>query len=156
MKERQEGIASNKAGQSQVWQRRQAAEVCSSKATASRRAPRGTIGASEAHSRQRRLKTRACMATTATSGVASAKNAVCKARGYRPIEGCVKKVRLKHGRDRERTRSCLTAGHSRDSIRPSARPTLTYRGKEKRQTENVCLTTVCGAPNVKEHRLHTH
>ena len=28
MKERQEGIASNKAGQSQVWQRRQEAEVC--------------------------------------------------------------------------------------------------------------------------------
>ena len=82
------------------------------------------------------------MATTATSGVASAKNAVCKARGYRPIEGRVKKVRLKHGRDRERTRSCLTAGHSRDSIRPSARPTLTYRGKEKRQTDNVHLTTV--------------
>ena len=95
------------------------------------RAPRCTIGASEAWSRQRRLKTRACMATTATSGVASAKNAVCKARGYRPIEGRVKKVRLKHGRDRERTRSCLTAGHSRDSSRPSARPTITYRGKEK-------------------------
>ena len=81
------------------------------------------------------------MATTATSGVASAKNAACKARGYRPIEGRVKKVRLKHGRDRERTRSCLTAVHSRDSIRPSARPTLTSRGKEKRQTSRSCILT---------------
>ena len=113
----------------------------SSKATASRRAPRCTICASEARSRQRRLKTRACMATTATSGVALAKNAVCKARGYRPIEGRVKKDRLKHGRDSERTRSCLTAGHGRDSIRKSARPTPTPRGIEKRQTSRSCILT---------------
>ena len=71
------------------------------------------------------------MAMTATSGVVSAKNAVCKARGYRPIEESVKKVRLKHGRDRERTSACVTAGYSRDSILPSARPTLTPKGKEK-------------------------
>ena len=112
-----------------------------SKATASRRAPRCTICASEARARQRLLKTRACMAMTATSGVASAKNAVCKARGYRPIEGRVKKVRLKRGRDSERTRSCLTSDHSRDSIRPSVRPTPTPRGIEKRQTSRSCILT---------------
>ena len=37
------------------------------------------------------------------------------------MEGRGKKVRLKRGRDSERTRSCLTSDHSRDSIRPSTR-----------------------------------
>ena len=81
------------------------------------------------------------MAMTATSGVASAKNAACKARGYRPIEGRVKEVHLKHGRDRERTSSCLTAGYSIDSILPSARPTLTSIGKEKRQMSRARVLT---------------
>ena len=81
------------------------------------------------------------MAMTATSGVVSAKNAACKARGYRPIEERVKKVRLKHGRDRERTSACVTAGYSRDSILPSARPTLTPIGKEKRQTSRARVLT---------------
>ena len=81
------------------------------------------------------------MAMTATSGVVSAKNAACKARGYRPIEGRVKKVSLKHGRDRERTSACVTAGYSRDSILPSVRPTLTPIGKENRQTSRACVLT---------------
>ena len=56
------------------------------------------------------------MTMTATSGVVSAKNAVFNARGYRPIEERVKKVRLRHGRDRERTSVCMVAGHSRDNM----------------------------------------
>ena len=81
------------------------------------------------------------MAMTATSAIVSAKNAACKARGYRPIEEREKKVRLKHGRDRERTSACVTAGYSRDSILPSARPTLTPKGKEKRQTSRARVLT---------------
>ena len=81
------------------------------------------------------------MATTATSGVVSAKNAVFNARGYCPIEERVKKVRLKHGRDMERTSACVTAGHSRDSILSSARPTLIPKGKEKKKTvvKGACI-----------------
>ena len=56
------------------------------------------------------------MTMTATSGVVSAKNVVFNARGYRPIEERVKKVRLRHGRDRKRTSVCMAAGHSRDNI----------------------------------------
>ena len=56
------------------------------------------------------------MTMTATSGVVSAKNAVLNARGYRPIEERVKKVRLLHGRDRERTSVCMVVGHRRDNM----------------------------------------
>ena len=79
------------------------------------------------------------MTMTATSGVVSAKNAVFNARGYRPIEERVKKVRLKHGRDRERTSACTAAGHIIDSILSSARPTLVP--KEKRQSSRVRVLT---------------
>ena len=52
-----------------------------------------------------------------------------------------KKVRLKHGQDRERTSACVTAGYSRDSILPSARPTLIPKGKEKRQSSRARALT---------------
>ena len=77
------------------------------------------------------------MTMTATSGVVSAKNAVFNARGYLPIEERVKKVRLKHGRDRERTSACMAAGHSIDSILSSARLTLT-QGK-KNDSRQGCV-----------------
>ena len=70
------------------------------------------------------------MTMTATSGVVSAKNAVFNARGYRPIEERVRKVRLRHGRDRKRTSVCMAAGHSRDNILWSARPILVPKGKK--------------------------
>ena len=83
-------------------------------------------------------KTQACMTMTATSGVVSAKNAVFNARGYLPIEERVKKVRLKHGRDRERTSACMAAGHSIDSILSSAKPTLVPKGK-KNDSRQGCV-----------------
>ena len=49
-------------------------------------------------------------------GSSLGENAVFNARGYRPIEERVKKVRLRHGRDRKRTSVCMAAGHSRDNI----------------------------------------
>ena len=142
VKERQEGIASNKAWQSQVWQRRQAAEVCKQQ---------GNCLEASAEVYNRRQWSTVETAPTENTSVHGHDSYLGSSLGEkRCLQGTrlpsyrrtCKKVRLKHGRDRERTRSCLTAGHSRDSIRPSARPTLTYRGKEKRQTDNVCLTTV--------------
>ena len=49
-----------------------------------------------------------------------------------------KKVRLKHGRDRERTSACMAAGHSIDSILSSARPTLVPKGK-KNDSRQGCV-----------------
>ena len=108
------------------------------------------------------------MTTTATSGVASAKNAVYKARGYCPIEGRVKKARLKRGRDSERTRSCLTSDHSRDSNRPSTRcekqayETDTYTQRDRKTTDGKVTRVYrrdtgryTGRQFVKEHtKLH--
>ena len=158
-KERHEGIVPNKglggAEPGLATQEGKRLSSASIKATASRRAPRCTTCASEARTRQRRLKIGACMTSTATSGVASAQTAVCKARGYRLIEGCVKKVRLKRGRDSERTRSCPTADHSNGSLRGArskpTRPTPTTsvqgtkkhpkpRVIEKRQTARSCIS----------------
>ena len=79
------------------------------------------------------------MTMTATSGVVSAKNAVFNARGYLPIEERVKKVRLKHGRDRERTSACMAAGHSIHSILSSARPTLVPKGKKTTVVKGACI-----------------
>ena len=81
------------------------------------------------------------MAMTATSGVASAKNAACKALGYHPIEGRVNKVRLKHGRDRERTSSCLTAGYSIARQYSAVCETDTYIHRERKTTDvkGVCI-----------------
>ena len=77
-KERHEGIVPNKglggAEPGLATQEGKRRSSASSKATASRRAPRCTTCASEARARQRRLKIGACMTTTATSGVASATN----------------------------------------------------------------------------------
>ena len=177
-KERHEGIVPNKGLRgaepglaTQEGKRRSSA---SSKATALRRAPRCTTCASEARARQRRLKIGACMTTTATSGVASEQTAVCKARGYRPIEGHVKKICLKRGRDSERTRSCPTAETVFDRLRGArskpTRPTPTTsvqgtkkhpkpRRIEKRQTARSCISTghrkVYGATICEgAHKIH--
>ena len=97
------------------------------------------------------------MTMTATSGVVSAKNAVFNARGYLPIEERVKKVRLKHGRDRERTSACMAAGHSIDSILSSARPTLVPKGKKNDSRQGYTKTHVGWYKVLKQRKkVHRH
>ena len=147
----QEGVASNKAEedivaskaeQSQVWLRDKRRRSASCKTTAPTWAPRCTIVL-----RQWSPVETAPTENTSVHGHDSdlgsslGEKRRFQCRRLPSYRRTCKKVRLKHGRDRERTSACTAAGHRIDSILSSARPTLVPKGKKKRQSSRVRVLT---------------